>query len=1065
MPEYKNQLLTSFVGRVDASFKKSVNEVSSSLSSLTGTTKQLTTSTKALAATGKTAQSSAKSMNTFATSTKGVASALQTLLRFSTAGLIIRSFTQAIMGSVRAIVEFDQSLKSLQAITGASNIEVGLFGDKILEVSNSTKFSATEVASAMQLLGQAGFTATESLQSIDAVAALATGTLTDFATTADLFTTTIRAFNLETSQSSKVADIFAISVNRSKLTVDKLRTAFNFVGAAAAQAGVSLEETASLMQLLANNGLRASTIGTGLRNILSRLVAPNNKLKLAVAALGISLDSVNPSIVGIQAAMQNLLPVLMDVKTGTVDTGMAYELFGLRGQQAAAILAKEFQSGGFALALEKTQQAGEATRQQIKQQQGLGVEIKNLSDRWKNLAVLLGDAGLTTAIRGIVFVFSELALVLQKVTQAFIDLQEFISAKVLNDTKTQTEQVIKQSAAYDDTVVGIERYLEALQSVTASGEDNWETQEEISNILDSLVAKYPELSKVVKNYDGDLEHLIETLRGVEEAYQKKSSDNLVQGLSESRKQMGEVAASMEDLSARRELLTRRYKDGLITEEIYNQNLKIIAEGYSAASERLKKLQYQTTLYQKQLAKIGEGVSDPLIDRLEQEKKALENAGLAGDRWASFLSQLGSAGQTLWKEVLSTGNQSLISNFVEGAKKAVAELEDINANIDFANRSTDIAQAQADVVANLRKKLFKEQEKEQEKSHKKLLREQEELYKDRISNEKAQFAATKAGIETVATLEESAIIQKQGTEREKLKLSAKTLKQIYDAELKSYDQRVKILRDFESATGESKNEEYQTIMAQRAKIDAEYTKNAIELEDKLNTNRLEHPENLKEAWDAAMHSIKEKTKTSWEEVRDVMVNAIDSFAETSASAFIDFVKGTKSAADAFSDMALSIIEDLTKMIIKQQIFNLISAGAESLDISGLFGGGSESPASTLVNTYGYANASSNHSGGMAGKASSIRKNLDPSSFINAPRFHSGGEVPAVLKTGEEVLTREQAASNRENKPVSVQIINKGQEAKSATATSSINMGEQIITVVLDAMEYNKNGMRTKIASIR
>src|SRR3546814_418098 len=58
-----------------------------------------------------------------------------------------------------------------------------------------------------------------------------------------------------------------------------------------------------------------------------------------------------------------------------------------------------------------------------------------------------------------------------------------------------------------------------------------------------------------------------------------------------------------------------------------------------------------------------------------------------------------------------------------------------------------------------------------------------------------------------------------------------------------------------------------------------------------------------------------------------------------------------------------------------------------------------------------NAGVHHAGGIAGSGGRIRSGLSPLLFGSAPRYHGGGiagmapdEVPAVLRRGEEVLTR-------------------------------------------------------------
>lgn len=356
----------------------------------------------AMTKTGRSTTKFAAQLGIVGVAMQNVLSAAKTTASFMAAGLAIGSLVKGFQAGTKEIIDFDQALKNLQAITKATDAEVIGMGEVIKKVATETKFSTGEVAEGMVLLGQAGFSVQEAMQAMASVANLATGTLADMKLTSDLLTTTIRAFNLSTVESARVADVMANAINRSKLTIDKLRIAFNFVGAASAQAGLSLEETAASMMLLANNGLRASTIGTGLRQVMSRLLAPNRKLREEFKEQGIALERVNPATQGWSNALKNLVPVIVDVETGMVDMAKAYQLFGLRGAQAVAILAKGVASGDYQKMIDYTMEVGSAARMAATQMEGLGVKLKNLADRLKLIAVAIGEAGLTDALKVLV---------------------------------------------------------------------------------------------------------------------------------------------------------------------------------------------------------------------------------------------------------------------------------------------------------------------------------------------------------------------------------------------------------------------------------------------------------------------------------------------------------------------------------------------------------------------------------------------------------------------------------------------------------------------------------------
>lgn len=342
---------------------------------------------------------------------------------YGLASTAIYTVVNALRAGVAEIINFDQALKNLEAITGATDAEIRVMGETIKHVARTTKFSASEVSDAMVLLGQAGFDAGESLDTIQAVSDLATGTLSNMETTSDLLTTSIRAFALEASQAGQISDVMANAINKSKLTVDKLRIAFNYVGPAAHATGTSIEEVAASMMVLANSGLRASTIGTGLRQVFARLTAPSDRLRAAFESHNISLEDLDIRMHGFSGVLENIADVFIDMKTGATDSRKAFELFGLRGANAILALVRGIRSGEYREAIDSVYEVGTASEMASIQLEGLGLQIKQLSDKLKTFAIEIGGTGFTS-------VFKVIILTLRK----FVDLLTVGVKKIVGDT-------------------------------------------------------------------------------------------------------------------------------------------------------------------------------------------------------------------------------------------------------------------------------------------------------------------------------------------------------------------------------------------------------------------------------------------------------------------------------------------------------------------------------------------------------------------------------------------------------------------------------------------------------
>jgi TP901 family phage tail tape measure protein len=342
----------------------------------------------------------ARSFTTFGGAIDLVTKKLRSYAGYMVASSAVFAFITGIRSAVSTIATYDQSLKDLQAIVRPTTEELERMATTMKKVANDTKFSAAETAEGMKLLGQAGFDAEDVIAAIPGVTNLATGTLTEMATTVDLVTTAITAFGLQAAETGGVTDIFANAVNKSKLTIEDIKTAMNYIGPAAHNAGMSLDETAGILMVLRNNGLKASTMATGFRQVISKLVAPTQAFKGYVAAAGMSMADFSIESLGISKVLHNLQKVIKDNEG-------AMKSFGIRGSAVATALVKNVDLYDSFVSMVTRQ--GAAAEMAAVQLQGLGLMYKNLQDKTKNIWIAMGEGGFTGVLKALVNVGRVLA--------------------------------------------------------------------------------------------------------------------------------------------------------------------------------------------------------------------------------------------------------------------------------------------------------------------------------------------------------------------------------------------------------------------------------------------------------------------------------------------------------------------------------------------------------------------------------------------------------------------------------------------------------------------------------
>lgn len=140
-------------------------------------------------------------------------------------------------------------------------------------------------------------------------------------------------------------------------------------------------------------------------------------------------------------------------------------------------------------------------------------------------------------------------------------------------------------------------------------------------------------------------------------------------------------------------------------------------------------------------------------------------------------------------------------------------------------------------------------------------------------------------------------------------------------------------------------------------------------------------------------------------QQVFKQKMEDIATSSFGDFLgDLATGAKNFKDAFADMVKSFVAGVARMIAQELALRAIQSLLSG--IGGAPAGGGKS-AATLKKF---------HSGGLVGRGGMrVSMPLSPLLFGHAPRYHSGGiaglkpdEVPAILQTGERVLSRRQTA---------------------------------------------------------
>lgn len=235
----------------------------------------------------------------------------------------------------KAIIEFDQKIADLSAITGASGADLEFYKEQANELGIGVTGGASAVVEAYKLIGSAK---PELLANADALNEVTKSAITlsqasgmDLPASATALTDAMNQFGAPAEEASRFINVLANGAKFGSAEIPQVTEALLRFGAVAKTSNVSIEESTALIELLAEKGLKGADAGTALRNVMLKLSAPDalpKKAKDELEALGISFDVLTNESIPFSERLEELKP-LLDNNTALVRT------FGVENAVAA----------------------------------------------------------------------------------------------------------------------------------------------------------------------------------------------------------------------------------------------------------------------------------------------------------------------------------------------------------------------------------------------------------------------------------------------------------------------------------------------------------------------------------------------------------------------------------------------------------------------------------------------------------------------------------------------------------------------------------------------------------
>lgn len=241
------------------------------------------------------------------------------------------------MVAVQAASEFERKLDYFGAVSASTQAEYDAIREKALQLGADTIFSADQIADSFVELGKSGVSAKDIIDGIgEGVANLSAAADIPLDTAANIITGAVATYQLGADRAVSVADQLAGAANASTVDVEDLGVSLKYAGGVAASLGVSFEETNTALALLGKFGIKGSTAGTSLRQVLLGLNGSTKKAKNALEDLGIITEDGSNKFYnanGSAKSLSEVFQILQDSTAGMSDqqrTATMQQIFATR---------------------------------------------------------------------------------------------------------------------------------------------------------------------------------------------------------------------------------------------------------------------------------------------------------------------------------------------------------------------------------------------------------------------------------------------------------------------------------------------------------------------------------------------------------------------------------------------------------------------------------------------------------------------------------------------------------------------------------------------------------------
>ena len=208
----------------------------------------------------------------------------------------------------REAVGFGRAMAEVSTIVDTSVVNMDEMTAGVLALARAHNVAETEVAKGLyQAISAGAGTGAEAIHFLEKANRLAIAGLADSGDTVRLLASSMNAYGASAEQAEAFSDSLFKTVQLGITTIPELAGSLGTVTPIAAALGVEFDEMNAVLAELTKGGIKTDVAVTGLKAVLTTLLAPSQQAKEVFEALGIELGSERIEATGLAGILEELM--------------------------------------------------------------------------------------------------------------------------------------------------------------------------------------------------------------------------------------------------------------------------------------------------------------------------------------------------------------------------------------------------------------------------------------------------------------------------------------------------------------------------------------------------------------------------------------------------------------------------------------------------------------------------------------------------------------------------------------------------------------------------------------